>query len=97
MIFSFFKKKETEQVDLVIEEHIQQTHVRLDHDIESIRERFEAEYPSPESAVEDFRKGYVTEAELKMRFSDEEMDLVYREKKERDRENDEGMSAVSHS
>lgn len=84
MIFNFFKKKKG--VDPVIEAQIEQTHVRFDKDIEVIEGRLRREYPTAVSVIEDYRAGYVTEAELEIRFSKEEIETIHVETVRRNEE-----------
>ncbi len=87
MKFPFFWKKENIQGDdLIIKEQAEQTLLGRNHDLDAIRERLEREYPSAESAIEDYRKEYVTEAQLALRFSPEEIDTIHAERDGRDRE-----------
>lgn len=87
MKFPFFWRKENRATsDPVIKEQAEQTIVGHNRDLDAIRERLEKEYPSAESAIEDYRKGYVTEAQLALRFSPEEIDTIHAERDERDRE-----------
>lgn len=82
--------------DPIIKNHQDEARSGFSEDAQALVDKLRREYPSPESAIEDYRRGYVTEEQLKMRFTDEEMELVYREVKERDKEDEEGASAVSH-
>ena len=88
MKFPFFWRKENavKNSDPVIKEQVEQTLVGHNHDLDAIRERLEREYPSAESAIEDYRKGYVTEVQLALRFSPEEIDTIHAERDERDAE-----------
>ncbi len=88
MLFNFFKKKESEEtissVDPVIEEQVEQTAVRFEQDVDAIRDRLEKEYPSAQSAIEDFRKGYVTDVQLALCFTQDEIDTIHEEAEQRD-------------
>lgn len=87
MKFPFFWKKENiRENDPIIKEHAEQALLGRNHDLDAIRERLEKEYPSAESAIKDYRKGYVTEAQLALRFSREEIETIYVERDERDAE-----------
>ncbi len=87
MKFPFFWRKETTRRDApVIKEQAEQTRVGNNHDLDAILNRLKREYPSAESAIEDYRKGYVSEAQLALRFSPEEIETIHREKDERDAE-----------
>lgn len=87
MKFPFFWRKENViNRDPISKEQAEQTFVGRNHDLDAIRERLEREYPSAESAVEDYRKGYVSEAQLVLRFSPEEIDTIHAERDERDAE-----------
>ena len=93
MIFQFFKKKPEPEpegdIDPFIQEHKEQTEVRRKEDIETIRQMLERQYPEAENAIEDYRKGYLTEEQLEIRFSREEIDMIHKEKEERDKEDKE--------
>ncbi len=85
MKFPFFWRKEnTANNDPVINGQVEQTIVGNSQDLNAIRERLEREYPSPESAIEDYRKGYITEEHLILRFSSEEIEIIHTERDERD-------------
>lgn len=87
MKFPFFwKKKNKVNSDPVINGQVEQKTVGNSQDLNVIRERLEREYPSPESAIEDYRKGYVTEEHLILRFSSEEIEIIHTERDERDAE-----------
>lgn len=90
MLFNFFKKKKS--VDPVVEAQLEQTHVRFDKDIEVIQERLEREYPTAVSAIEDYRAGYLTEAQLQVRFSKEEIETIHTETVKRNEEEKESSS-----
>jgi len=79
-----FDRKKEESKDPIIRSHEREVERAFDEDLESIRERLRREYPSAESAIEDYRKGYVTDEQLSLRFTQEEIDLIYKEKEERD-------------
>lgn len=91
MLFSFFKKKQEKppSVDPVVEAQMEQTYVRYTHDMDVVKDRLSREYTTAESAIEDYRKGYLTEEQLKLRFTKEEIDLIHSEQRERDRESKE--------
>ncbi len=72
--------------DPVIKNHLQETISGFSEDQNSARDALVREYPSPESAIEDYRKGYVTEEQLRIRFTREEIDYIHNERLERDRE-----------
>jgi hypothetical protein len=81
MLFQFFRKKA--EIDPVIEEQLEQTNVGREQDEEAIRERLEREYPTAVSAIEDYRKGYITEEHLKLRFSSDDIQMIHEESKRR--------------
>lgn len=85
MLFQFFKKKSEPEEDPVIKDQEEQTEVRREEDIETIRQNLEREYPEAVNAIEDYRKGYLTEEQLEIRFTREEIDMIHREREERDR------------
>ena len=72
--------------DPLLEEQIEQYHVGRNADLNALRDRLVKEYPTPESAIEDYRKGYLSDANLNVRFTQEEADYIRRTKKERDEE-----------
>lgn len=84
MLFNFFKKKPT--VDPVIKEQLEQTYTRFADDLEAIQHRLKHEYPNAMSAIEDYRAGYLTDSQLEIRFSLEEIETI---RVERDRRNEE--------
>lgn len=89
MLFQFFKKKSEQEADPVIKGHEEEAEVRREEDIETIRRMLEKEYPEAISAIEDYRKGYLTEEQLEIRFTREEIVMIHRECDERDREDKE--------
>lgn len=93
MLFNFFKKKEITKEDPVVEEQVMQTTVRFEQDVDAIRDRLEQEYPSAHSAIEDVRKGYLTEAQLQVRFTQDEIDMIREEVEKRD-EDDQHQSTL---
>ncbi len=82
MLFQFFRKKVP--TDPVIKEQLEQSDVSRKQDQEALYEGLLREYPSPESAIEDRRKGYLTEDQLRTRFSPEEIDYIHKECSDRD-------------
>jgi hypothetical protein len=72
--------------DPIIESHEEEADVAFDEDLESIKTVLRATYPSPDSAIDDYRKGYISERKLRLRFTDEEMEYIFKEKEERDRD-----------
>jgi hypothetical protein len=72
--------------DPLIEEQVEQTVVRHNDDILSIRMKLEREYSSPETAIEDYRRGYLSEEYLAIRFTPDEIDFIHEKRDERDEE-----------
>lgn len=87
--FTGYNKSEAKNNDPVIAGHVNDTARTYDEDLESIKDRLIREYPSAESAIEDYRKGYITDEQLRLRFSQEEINLIHSEKEERDKEDTE--------
>lgn len=86
-MWPFNKKENTPEVDAndpIIKNHIQEAESGFLEDEDSIRDALMREYPSPESAIEDCRKGYVTEEQLRRRFTPEEMEYIHQACKLRD-------------
>lgn len=85
MLFQFFRKKSEPENDPVINEQEEQTEIRREEDIETIRQTLEREYPDAINAIEDYRKGYLTEEQLEIRFTREEVETIHVEREERDK------------
>jgi hypothetical protein len=79
--------------DPIIEGHEEEADVAFDEDMESLKTVLMAKYPSPESAIEDYRKGYISERKLRMRFTPEEVKYIFEEKEERDRDGESWSSS----
>lgn len=79
--------------DPIIEHHEEETDVAFDEDMESIKTVLMAKYPSPESAIDDYRKGYISERKLRMLFTQGEMEYIFKEKEERDRDGESWASS----
>jgi hypothetical protein len=86
-MWPFDSKKKDE--DPIIESHKEEADHAFDEDTDSIRDSLYRQYPSAESAIEDYRNGYITNEQLRLRFTQEEIELIYREKEERDRDDKE--------
>lgn len=70
--------------DPLPDEQVKQTVVRHNEDLISILLHMQGKYESPESAIEDYRKGYISEEYLVIRFTPEEVEFIHEESKERD-------------
>jgi hypothetical protein len=86
-MWPFDKKKGKE--DPIMESHKEEATVAFNEDTDSIRDSLYRQYPSAESAIEDYRKGYISNEQLQLRFTAEEIELIYKEKEERDRDDKE--------
>jgi hypothetical protein len=84
-----FNTKKEEKEDPILENHNLETRRAYDDDLESTRDRLFREYPSAESAIEDYRRGYIGDDKLRLRFSQEEIDLIHSEQEERDQDDKE--------
>jgi hypothetical protein len=84
-MWPFNNKKDTTN-DPVLKNHAQETLSSYAEDEESLRDRLKAQYPSPESAIEDYRKGYVTDEQLQKLFTGGEIEYIRKECEERDAE-----------
>lgn len=71
--------------DPVVEDQIENFYIGQDADREALRSKLLREYSSPESAIEDYRRGYVTDEQLNVRFTPEEVAFIKEMKDERDR------------
>jgi hypothetical protein len=81
-----FSNKKEEDKDPVLQNHKRETASSYSEDEESVHDELTRQYPSPESAIEDVRKGYVTEEQLQKCFTQDEIDYIKKECKERDAE-----------
>jgi hypothetical protein len=77
-------KKEEEAP--LLKNHIEETVTGFTADEEAVKERLMREYPSPESAIESCRKGYISDVDLNLRFTPEEIDYIRKECDEREAE-----------
>ncbi len=62
--------------DPLLEEQIEQYHVGKEEDRGAIYDTLLRKYETAESAIEDYRKGYVTLHQLEIRFTKEEVDNI---------------------
>ncbi|MEN9338087.1 MAG: hypothetical protein RIQ41_401 [Candidatus Parcubacteria bacterium] len=62
--------------DPLLEEQIEQYHVGKEEDRDAIRDTLLRKYETKESAIEDYRKGYLTHHQLEIRFTQEEVEYI---------------------
>lgn len=81
----FWEKDESKMLDdPVLEEQAEQTIVGREHDREAIRANLLRQYETPQSAIEDYCSGYLTDEQLEIRFSPEEVAFIREQKEDRD-------------
>jgi hypothetical protein len=71
--------------DDLINEAREEGEVGRERDLAELRDIIRRRYPTPISAVEDYRKGYVTDQEIDLAFSQEEAEFIRKMKEDRDR------------
>lgn len=76
-----------ERDDPLLETELDQEVERAE-DLEELKSILMRRYPTPTSAIEDYRSGYIPEFEMEIRFTPEEIDFIKRKKEERDRADD---------
>lgn len=72
--------------DEIVQEHLETQAIEHEHEIDQLRDILMKRYPTPESAIEDVRNKELSDAQVKIRFSQEEIEYIYTEIQEREDE-----------
>lgn len=70
----------------LLKNHIDETVGRFSADANAVKEKLQRKYPAPENAIEDYRKGYITDADLNLCFDPGEIEYIRRECENREAE-----------
>lgn len=75
-----------EEEATLLKNHVEETVGSFAADEQAVKEKLERKYEAPENAIEDYRKGYITDADLKLCFTPEEIAFIHKECDEREEE-----------
>jgi hypothetical protein len=70
----------------LLKNHIDETVGSFTADEEAVKEKLRRKYPAPENAIEDYRKGYITDADLNICFDPGEIEYIRKECEDREAE-----------
>lgn len=77
-----------------LEGRVEETMGSFMADQEALKEKLLRKYPAPECAIEDYRKGYITDTDLALCFDASEIEFICKEAKDREAEDSAMPSGV---